>query len=74
MTSPVTFEIWDRGSGNRLGEYATEAAARETMRTITDADPGEIGSLVLLEMDGDGRPSVVGAKEDFGGHGVLGDD
>jgi hypothetical protein len=44
------------------------------MRTITDADPGEIGSLVLLEMDGDGRPSVVGAKEDFGGHGVLGDD
>jgi hypothetical protein len=41
--------------GNQLGEFASESAALETVRIITDADPSEIDALVLLSQDALGQ-------------------
>ena len=59
MAEPISFQVWSRASGNRLGEYVTKSAALETVRIIIDADPSEIGTLVILESDADGHLKAV---------------
>jgi hypothetical protein len=48
------YQLWDVGSGNRLGEFYTEGEALETVRVIIRDDPGAVETLALLVEDSRG--------------------
>ena len=53
------YQLWDVGSGNRLGEFYTEGEALETVRVIADDDPGALETLVLLVEDSRGALAEI---------------
>ena len=55
------YQLWDRGSGNRLGEFHTEGEALETVRVITEDDPASMDTLVMLSEDDAGHIRELGA-------------
>ena len=57
------YEIWDRTSGNRLGEFYTQAEALETVRVIVEDDAQAVDSLVLLGESEDGPVEISSGTE-----------
>ena len=53
------YQLWDTGSGNRLGEFYTEGEALETVRVIADDDPDALETLVLLVEDSRGALAEI---------------
>lgn len=53
------YQLWDTGSGNRLGEFYTEGEALETVRVIIHDDPGALNTLALLVEDACGDLAEV---------------
>jgi hypothetical protein len=60
------YEIWDRSSGNRLGEFYTEGEALETVRVIAEDDPGGMDALVLILAKEEGGVQEVASGSDLG--------
>ncbi len=60
------YEVWERGSGNRLGEFYTEGEAIETVRVISEDDRGGIDTLVLVFANETGRVQEVASGAGLG--------
>src|SRR5262245_43838847 len=60
------YELWDRESGNLVGEYASEAKAYSAVRRLQKHVGGAAESLSLGTVRDDGTPEVVAS-----GRGLL---
>jgi len=60
------YEIWDRESGNQIGEYGSEAHALDAVRRLADQlGPTSVGSLVLAVYSQAGEPVALAHGEEL---------
>jgi hypothetical protein len=55
----MVFEIWDLDSGNRLGEFATEAEAVAEVKHALDQHGEEYVATLLLDAEDEGRTQLI---------------
>jgi hypothetical protein len=56
----MVFELWELATGNRIGEYETEAdALRDVLGAIRSSGAQRIETLLLDAVDSDGRTRVI---------------
>lgn len=62
----MTYEVWDRDTANRLGEFSSADAAYDLVRCIEiDMGPDTVDDLVLAITDQDGGTMVLAEGKDL---------